>query len=294
LSTGRSGTMAIKADAALGSIWIVPIDRPDSGKELFSKLSERDGFAGIAWLSDTRVAFTRGGGIWSRNVDGTEDRRLIDEGWSPTSDPQRGVIFFVRNVPSNPRRTPLFSMPISGGPETQITEKYEGFGVTTSGGSLFFVEGAPESGASINVTPVSGGPSVQLYRGSPGDYIDAPMASPDGQWLIVNDESGSNADSPWRLVTRTGSVWLTSIPPGFRIEEWWPDGKALLVWKDEADGTTLFRAGFDPGTRVVGPPRPFLKIERGVISNAAFSPDGSRLAFHRSWRESNVVLVKPK
>jgi Tol biopolymer transport system component len=143
-----------------------------------------------------KIAFVKNGGIFVMNADGTSVTQLTSDGsdTSPTWSPDRTLIAFSRETPSNAGSAEIFQVPASGGETKQLTNdsllKYN---------PAWSPDGNQITFAGYHMTP-QGPSSVRLYvmrsdgsgmRLLGGDNISQPAWSPDGTQIAFAQQNGS-------------------------------------------------------------------------------------------------------
>jgi Tol biopolymer transport system component len=288
-----SGTIAAVQDSRLGSIWIGPVDRPEDAVEVSGRVSELDGGAGITWLNDREIVFTRGGdgpSVWISNTDGSSARRLIDGmivlGPNASRD-GRVVVFHGGHQATTPPQ--IFTLSVADGRTTQVTRESGALdGVLSPDGRTVFFQRYPPTPARLLSVPVDGGTAVPLFEAS---SIFGYAPSPDGTELAVVSTPGVGLPRTVSLMPVGGGTPRTIFTTGATLfgVKWYPSGNAQLLLMDQNRQTNLFRLDLAGGE-----PRQITHFTRGNIANPAFSPDGRRLAYYRGASESNIVLLTPK
>lgn len=141
------------------------------------------------------------------------------------------------------------------------------------------------------VVDITGGAqnTTALFSGDPGDIL---TWSPDGRWLLSNNEG-----SLYLYSAQDWSRYEVPVPQLVAQPEWSPDGDRIVVVLPAADGFNsdiAFRQGSLAYLRVVGDgeidPEPVILVESDGITNnyfPTFSPDGEWIAFTRTYDDSS-------
>ena len=159
---------------------------------------------------------------------------------------------------------------------TRIAFVQQKFAMTPQGGRLF-------EGATLHITSVSGGPSIQLTHGDVA--VGQPRWSPDGQRIaFLNVKGGGKTQLQLCVVSvDSGQVKRLSEPGLFGNISWSPDGKTLAYFRfNEGEKAPPHYAEWEGDVYVVpaagGASRRIThspEIEIGF----AWTPDGKHLTF---------------
>ncbi|MEW6206773.1 MAG: winged helix-turn-helix domain-containing protein [Acidobacteriota bacterium] len=258
----------------------------------------------IAYHSKTR------GGIWVIPALGGAARRLSEFGSRPSWSPDGGAIAFQSGGISD-LGTTAFTMPpstiwrvsLQGGhptPVTQVGQPSGGHGsprFSPDGKRLVFV--ASDTGLSEMWTVSSGGGDLKRLAPTHKFHFD-PLYSPDGEWIYYSASSGSINFGLWRLkISKTGEGEGTPIEvtsTGLSLAKHLSisaDGKRLAytLLNQTSDLATIALSA--DSFKAASEPRMLTSDTSYRKTNAAFSPDGRRIAFN-VWRAGvpfNVWVV---
>ncbi|SFT75389.1 component of the Tol biopolymer transport system [Actinopolyspora lacussalsi subsp. righensis] len=128
----------------------------------------------------------------------------------------------------------IYAAPITGGAATRLTEddgwRHYLHGVSPDGRSLACVllpSGGDGTAGELAVLPATGGP-VRVLETGPG-HLDGPEYTPDGEWIVFNDESfgeepghaqlarvPAEGGTPRRLVSSATVDWFPHVSPDGR------------------------------------------------------------------------------
>jgi Tol biopolymer transport system component len=133
----------------------------------------------------------------------------------------------------------------------------------------------------IYVAGADGSNPVDITSSSPGPD-DNPHWSPDGAWIAYDTFRYGSWDVV--LTTPDGSqLYPVTTDPGFDwFDDWSPDGKRFLVDSNRSgdDGVYVFDlVGEIPGDGYLTEPSYLLSKSPAAEGSAAWSPDGSHIAF---------------
>ena len=289
-----SGTFVVEADGA--HMWPLPPDSP---------LEPRIGNFAVAFSPDgSRVAYAmvnrrkNTSSIVTSNLDGSNLRKLTDENVAnmyPTWSPDGSQIAFLSGKPLT-GRFELFVMNADGSDRKELE---------TSVGLWPIPPVWSPNGSRIAFT-------TRDWLPEGGKIYESHTIQPDGNGLISLGESASGATwSPdgtrIAFIAKEGDTYTLSImnPLGtdrvalasftrndqafFDNISWSPDGSQILY------GSSDLYSGRGRPVRIIGisgtDPKVFEWPGVGYeIVSAAWSPDGSRIAFHLISEDSHVVL----
>lgn len=253
-----------------------------------------------------KVAFVRGGDVWSFNLDTGEQTRLTEGGnvsqphWSPSGE---WLSFFRGNE--------LWIVPALGGAPRRISDPAvlqavwslarDELGYTTTAGGLYVSNASADSVKKIVPGPGSEGAGMGKFVWSPdGQWLAfewtemKPGALPTWQGLRRIRSDGTNLSelyTAFNLPTRADTVMLSSwSPDGSRACFWtFPEGSPSLA----ADGVALSCVPAQGGvpTQVI---QAMLPEPRFV----SWSPNGEQLALisgvgRETWFNKALVIASP-
>jgi Tol biopolymer transport system component len=291
-----SGAIATVQTTQLGSIWVGPAERPEEAREVPGRLGELDGLAGLSWLNDRELVFTRTvsnlSTLWTMQADGTGARQLAKGSLASVADPRadrdgRTVVFpGIREVGSLPE---VYQLTVPDGRVTQVTRgNRPDAGRSVDGRMVYVRRSGDKSQQEIVRTAADGGPATRVFEApSIFDYA----LSPDGRQMAVIAIAGTGAPRVLSLVPTEGGAArsIFTSTGALSAVRWYPAGDALLLTIDENRQNNFFRLEL-----AGGPPRQLTRFTRGTVVHAEISPDGRRIAYHQRLTEPDIVLLKPK
>jgi len=233
-----------------------------------------------------KLAFIRGGDLWTLDLATRQERRLTSgetyrqPRWSASG---RWVAFFKED-------RSLWSIPAEGGqPKPVTTGPVKAFGWSPAADLLVYVTSdgtvrvarADGAGARLLAAP-PGGP------GRPGQGAENVAWSPDGKWLAFDWAEGNPAAGEGyqgiRLVPGEGGEPAEVYRPGesatARLLGWSPDGAWLALWIFPYGSASLAADGVPLGVVPAACGRPVM-LEPRVLAYAdfvAWRPDGKEIA----------------
>ncbi len=148
-------------------------------------------------------------------------------------------------------------------------------GFRADGSHLALLHDRGHGDMSLLILDIASGMVTPFPEPSPTSYQSVRWAKDGRTMLALTDHGGQDFPRLCRLDPETGTVTVVYAAPGREVE----------AWAISADGTTLATVENDRGFGVlrVGPAdgdRPMVQgLPAGVVSDLAFSPDGSALAF---------------
>jgi Tol biopolymer transport system component len=289
-----SGAIATVQTTSLGSIQVGPAERPDEARELPGRLSDRDGGAGLSWLNDRELVFSRANpvpSLWMRNADGTGERRLAEGvvAMQPRASRDGQTVLFegLRQPGDFPE---IFRLTLPDGRVTQVTREKGAVNGTLSadGRNVFFRRSDEKPPNQLLGMALDGGGATSVYE-APGIFDFA--LSPDGTRFAVITNSGVGTPRTVNLLAATGGAARTIFTTGGTLDyvRWYPSGDALLLRIGENRQWNIFRLDLAGGA-----PRQLTHVTRGFVIYPEISPDGRRIAYFRGTSEPDIVLLKPK
>ena len=218
-----------------------------------------------------RLAFERGGDIWTANGDGTNQVRLtVDAAMDaqPSWSPDGRRIAFVSNRPTDTGAPHLYVMNADGTDQHQVGTEGAWTPTWSPDGRLLY-QVVPEG--KLHLINADGTGVVALTNG-PG-HDSYPSWSPDGTRIaFASDRSGNYQvhvmDADGTDVQRLTTSSAQDVQP-----DWSADGSLLAFTRSSASGDTIFTMRPD-GTA----PAPLAAGAGASGLTPRWSPDGTRLA----------------
>jgi len=295
-SFDRSGTTLVSAQRRnVAHIWIAPVGARTEATKIDSMIGHADGKYGIAWLDNTRLAYSSDVNgesvILTGNRDGSGQRLLGPPGggdYDPAATPDgRYVLFASLRGGSTGRR--IWRMDSSGANLTQLTSGPMDWLPRSSPDSRFVYYGSLSGGVrSIWRVPIEGGAAEPLTD----RLSNHPDPSPDGNSVACLWAQSPGARLQLAIFpTRGGSPRRLDLPPTAELLmsslRWTPDGQAV-AYVDTRNGVSNIWAMTLDGAS----PRQLTFFGSELIYKFAFSPDGRSLACSRGNSSNDIVMLK--
>ena len=239
------------------------------------------------WTKDDVLIYNSGGLLYRIPVAGG-DPLAIDTGFANRNNNDHGLspdgkMLAISDQSQEKRRSIIYTVPITGGTPTRITELSPSYwhGWSPDGKTLAYV-GERNSNFDIYTIPVGGGAETRITTAEGLD--DGPDYSPDGQYIYFNSVRTGTMQI-WRMrPDGSGQEQITSDEYNNWFPHPSPDGQRLVFLSYEKDVTghpenknvtlrvmTLADKRVTVLTRLFG--------GQGTINVPSWSPDSRRLAF---------------
>jgi Tol biopolymer transport system component len=269
------------------NIWIAPADDLAQAKQVtFGSIGRMDGWYGLAWMADGKIAYTVQGGekntIWTMNASGGEQKQLIpSEGNNLLPSVSMDGRFLVFQSDRSGSYA-VWRSDREGGDVLKLTDT--GIAaqpdISADGHWIVYVSNPESSGELWRVT-ISGGDPVKLADGA-----SWPQISPDSRFVAC----GYLVDRKTKLAVFSidgGSpIRAYDLPPRANLRlgvHWTPDGKAVTyrdwvngIWQQDIAG---------------GEPQRLKGLPQEKLYAYDWSPDGKVFAFTRGVESRDVVLI---
>lgn len=283
-------------------LWLLPDGDLKKAKQLTSGTRNLDGYAGLAWSPDGKIAFSVFANnitdLYSMNADGSNRVQLTantgsDNNYPSFSRDGRFIVFTSNRTGS----TQIWRMDADGHNQKQLTfgeesnERVNAPTFSADGQSVFFIERGKTPGAIWKI-PVEGGEAVQVSRlsnAAPESFISI---SPDGKNLAyqhIADKAESAADNQlYRIgiLPADGNAEpnLFNLPLRRPFVQWTSD-TTFDYTAGTYNSSTLWRQSINGGA-----PQKRLEFPDRVF-NFAWSPDGKNLVVARGQQLGDALLI---
>jgi TolB protein len=190
-------------------------------------------------IAQTRIAFTRGGRVWTVDSDGSNVTAVTPSGMSPQWLPTgRGLVYSVLDGVRNPI---MFTDLQTGAQRTLASAtgiEHTTPAISPDGRTLVYARGS-ESGTDLYVQPMEGGAPRRITVGR-GRASAQPSFSPDGQRLTFMSDRSGHPEVYISDLDGTNAELLTAAAFGDRDyragPDWSPDGR-LVAFQSRNGGT---------------------------------------------------------
>ena len=239
------------------------------------------------WTKDNFLIYNGSGLLYRIPIAGG-DPVAIDTGFANRNNNDHGIspdgkLLAISDQSQERRRSIIYTVPITGGTPTRITELSPSYwhGWSPDGKTLAYV-GERNSNFDIYTIPVGGGAETRITTADGLD--DGPDYSPDGQYIYFNSVRTGTMQI-WRMrPDGSGQEQITSDEYNNWFPHPSPDGERIVFLSYEKDVTghpenknVMLRVMTLADKRVTVLTRLF--GGQGTINVPSWSPDSRRLAF---------------
>ena len=140
----------------------------------------------------------------------------------------------------------------------------------------------------VEVIDPDGGPVAQAYDG-PGNTVDPAGWSPvagDQRLALVVDRGGRRQVEVWHVYDGQRTRCEVDLPGEIEVEDWWPDGSALLLAHEHLGERSLLRYKLDGGRYE------HIALGTGSVDAARVRPDGGIWYAFQSSAQPPTVRVR--
>ena len=269
------------------NIWTAPAADLSQAKQItFGSIGRMDGWYGVAWMADGKLAYVADNGqnntIWTMNADGSEQKQLIPFGGNnvyPSVTNDGRFIVFQSNRGGS---FGVWRANRDGSDVLRLTDAGIAAQPDISPDGLWVVYvSSPENSGELWRITISGADPVKLADGA---YW--PRISPDSRYIACG-----------YLVDGSTKLAVLSLDDGKPIQtfelprlanlrlgvQWTPDGKAL-TYRDWVNG--IWIQYLDGGS-----PQRLKGLPTEKLYAFDWSPDGKSLVFTRGIESRDVVMI---
>ena len=288
ISLGKDqNSLVIVQGQVQSNIWIAPADNLANAKQVtFGSIGRMDGWFGIKWMADGKIAYTADGGennsIWTMNSNGSEQKQLIPfEGNNvyPSVTADDRFVAFQSNRDggyavwrANRDGTDILRLT-----DTGVAAQPS---ISPDGQWIVYITNPENSGQLWRIT-ISGDDPVKL-----ADTVYWPQISPDSRTVAC----GYFVDGKPRLALLSiddgAIIKMFDLPPRANLRlgvHWTPDGKAV-TYRDWVNG--IWRQDISGGE-----PKRLKGLPSEKLYAYDWSPDSKFFAFTRGTETRDVVLI---
>ena len=275
------------------NLFLVPVDDPDSARQLTFDDDRPNGATALAWTRDGRsLVFSKAEGIglgnlWRMDIDSLAQRQLtFDKGAFPhyadVTPDGRSVVFGYNKT----GKWHIWQVDLDGDDLKQITNgNYEAAPeISPDGKWLYYLSDG------LQKRPIEGGEPVKLMGKGPGTVRVSP-ADPSVFAAYFNDRN-EKEKNPWRYVLFSGpdlSKYRDLNIPATVFFEWKPDGSGIYyIDNGESFSNIWFVNSVDLSRYQI------TKFTDQKIGNFSVSPDGKTFAISRGSAIGNILKLVPK
>lgn len=270
-------------------IWTVPVESPAHARQITKGVNRQDGLHGIAWTPAGKLVYSSLASgkreIWIMEADGTAQRRLtVDSGQTNnlSVSPDGRYIAFVANPTG---KFNIWRVNIDGNDARQLT----------SGEGEFLPYFSPDSQWVIYHTFKASQRvpwKVSVDGGSPTQLAHLPMdtlrISPDGK-LAAFFSPSKQPEVKLGIMPSAGGqpIKTLNLPATASRIQWSHDSRALTYIDTRGGVSNIWNQSLDGDA-----PKQLTDFAAGLIEFFAWSHDGKQLAYTRSSRTTDVVLLR--
>lgn len=194
---------------------------------------------GARGIAQTRIAFTRGGRVWTVDSDGANVTPVTPSGMSPQWLPSGGAIVYAV---LDGVRNPIMRVDLATGSQRALVSEqgveHSAPVVSPDGRTLVYARGTG-AGTDLYQQPLDGGASRRITVGR-GRASTQPSFSPDGQRLAFMSDRSGHPEVYISDLDGTNTELLTAAAFGDRDyragPDWSPDGR-LVAFQSRNGGT---------------------------------------------------------
>ena len=288
ISLGKNqNTLLIVQSQTQSNIWIAPADDLAQAKQVtFGSIGRDDGWSGVKWMADGKIAYTADGGenntIWTMNASGGEQKQLIPSDGNnllPSVSADGRFVVFQSNRGGN---YAVWRANRDGGDILKLTDTSIAAqpDISPDGRWVIYISNPENSGELWRIT-TSGADPIKLADGA-----SWPRISPDSRFVACGYLVEGKIKLAVFSIDGGNPIRIFDLPPRANLRlgvHWTPDGKAVTyrdwvngIWRQELTG---------------GEPQRLKGLPDEKLYAYDWSADGKFFAFTRGSEIRDVVLI---
>ncbi len=278
----------------VSAVWVMPLEKEDSGTRIQSQIGAIDGKYGLAFLSKSRIVYASNvSGNWVilvSDLDGSNSKQVTFDtpgDYDPAVTPDGRYLVFASNRSGG---RSIWRADLAGGNLKRLTDGSLDWLPNCSPDGKWVIYSSLAGGKrTIWKVGIDGGPSARLTD----KLSNQPVYSPDGKFVAcLYSEERRDSRLKIAVLPATGGQPVTylNLPPSadtlITSIRWMPDGRAV-VYADTRGGVSNLWMQPLSGD----PPQQLTHFTSERIWKFDISADGKTIVCSRGGNISDVVLI---